>query len=56
MLAAEAAWCADALPAQARRLPLALLGTLLPRIEKPYKQRLGVAMAATTGAPCFCDC
>ena len=50
-LAGECSWCAAALPERCPELPLALLGALLARVEKPFKQRLGVAMAASTGAP-----
>ncbi len=48
-LQSECAWCASALPARCPQLPLGLLGALLAKIEKPYKQRLGVAMAAAAG-------
>ncbi len=48
-LAAEVAWCSSALPGHCPGLPLALLGTLLSKVERPYKQRLGVAMAAVAG-------
>ncbi|KAL4457254.1 hypothetical protein ABPG75_012119 [Micractinium tetrahymenae] len=46
----EAAWLAGALPGHSPALPLALLGALLTKIEKPFRQRLGVAMAAAAGS------
>ncbi|EFN55444.1 hypothetical protein CHLNCDRAFT_133750 [Chlorella variabilis] len=49
-LAAEAAWCGAALPDHCPALPLALLGALLAKVERPYRQRLGVAMAAAAGS------
>lgn len=50
-LQCEAAWCGGALPERCPALPLALLNALLGRIEKPFKQRLSVAMAAQPGEP-----
>lgn len=49
-LGAEAAWVGASLPGHCPGLPLALLGGLLSKLEKPFKQRLGVAMAAPAGA------
>lgn len=49
MVASEVAWCSAALPGHCPALPLALLGALLGRMERPYRQRLGVAMAAAAG-------
>lgn len=48
-LANEAAWCAGALPSHSPALPMALLEALLARVDKPFRQRLGVAMAASAG-------
>ena len=48
-LQGECSWVAGALPESCPGLPLALLGALLAKIEKPFKQRLGVAMAASAG-------
>lgn len=51
-LGGEAAWCAAALPGHGADLPLALLGALMSKIEKPYRQRLSLAMAAASGEAC----
>jgi hypothetical protein len=48
-LQGECSWVAGALPESCPALPLALLGALLAKFEKPFKQRLGVAMAASAG-------
>ncbi|KAI3425696.1 hypothetical protein D9Q98_007673 [Chlorella vulgaris] len=50
VVASEVAWCSAALPGHCPALPLALLGALLGRMERPYRQRLGVAMAAAAGS------
>ncbi len=51
-LGAEAAWCGASLPGHSPALPLGLLGALLGKLEKPFKQRLGVAMAGPAGEMC----
>ncbi|KAL4421182.1 hypothetical protein ABPG77_003365 [Micractinium sp. CCAP 211/92] len=49
-LKSEVAWVEGALPGHSPALPLAVLGALLGKIEKPFRQRLSVAMAAAAGS------